>query len=72
MGQGRGFAVGDDLFDDGVVAVFLFGLEGLGEVVGEKRVVAPDGEEFALLSHDGGFGQVTDPGHDQPGRDPLR
>ena len=71
VGEGSGFAVGDDLFDDGVVAVLAFGLERLGGVVGEERVVAPDREQLALFAHDSGFGQVADAAHDQPGRDAL-
>jgi hypothetical protein len=39
-----------------VVAVFPLGLEGGGGAVGEERVVAPDGEQFALLADGGGFG----------------
>ncbi|WSK01895.1 hypothetical protein OG395_49845 [Streptomyces sp. NBC_01320] len=47
MGQGGGFAVGDDLLDDRVVTVFAFGLEGLCGLVGEERVVTPDGKQLA-------------------------
>ncbi|WPW27167.1 hypothetical protein P6B95_07000 [Streptomyces atratus] len=52
-------------------AVLPLGLERRRGGVGEERVVVPDREQLALLADDGGFGQVKDPAHDQPGRDPL-
>ncbi|MER8162067.1 hypothetical protein [Streptomyces sp. NPDC094472] len=42
VGQGPGFAVGDDLLDDRVVMVLSFGLERFEGTVGEDGVVAPD------------------------------
>ncbi|MGW0792331.1 hypothetical protein ACWD04_29920 [Streptomyces sp. NPDC002911] len=72
VGQGGGFAVGDDLLDDGVVAVFLFGLQGCDRLVGEEEVVAPDGKQLALLTGNRRFGEVLDAAHDQSGGDSLR
>jgi hypothetical protein len=71
VGQGPGFAVGDDLFDQRVVAVLSFGLEGFEGAVGEERVVAPEREQLTLFTLDSRFGQVADAAHDQAGGDPL-
>ncbi len=60
MSQGSGDEVGEHGLDDRVPAV---GDVGLGEwfgVVGEKRVIAPDREQF------GQAGLVADSAHDQP------
>ena len=40
--------VGEDLLDDGVVAVLVLGLDQLERGVGEDRVVAPGREQLAL------------------------
>jgi hypothetical protein len=48
VGQGAVSQVGEHLFDLGVVAVVLFGLEGGERGVGEHGVVAPRGEQLAL------------------------
>jgi hypothetical protein len=44
VGQRGVFEVGDDLFNDGVVAVGGLGVEHRLRVVGEYRVIAVDGE----------------------------
>ena len=59
--------VGDHLLDDGVVAVVGLGGQHRQWAVGEDRVVAPRGEQFAL----GGWGQAADPAHDQLGGHPV-
>lgn len=64
MREGSGLAVGDDLLDDRVVAVLPLGLEGLEGTVREDGVVAPDGEQLALLADGSGFGPVDHPPHD--------
>ena len=48
MSQGTVGPVGEDLLDDGVVAVLLLGLEHHERGVGEHGVVAPDGEQLVL------------------------
>ena len=68
--QGPVGQVGEDLFDLGVVAVVLLGLEGGERGVGEDGVVTPGGEQFALAR--GGLAvEVFDPADDQPGGDRL-
>lgn len=60
--------VGEDLLDDGVVAVFFFCLRQDERRVGEYGVVAPGGEQLALPR--GGLrAQVADAADDQPGGD---
>ena len=61
--------VGEDLLDDGVVAVLLLSWGQLKRGVGEHRVVPPGREQLALAF--AGLGQVADPAHDQPGGDGL-
>ncbi|WP_146877313.1 hypothetical protein [Actinomadura madurae] len=63
VGQRAGLPVGDDLLDHGMVAVVALGLQRLKGAVGEELVVAPGGEQLALLTHGGWFGQVTDAAH---------
>jgi hypothetical protein len=58
------------LFHDGVVAVLGFGLEHHERGVGEHRVIAPGGEQFAL-AFAGFVVEVFDPADDQPGGDGL-
>lgn len=65
VGQGKGLAVGDDLLDNGVVAVPSLGLQGRGRVVGEEGVVAPNRKQLVLLTDGGGCGQGTDAAHDK-------
>jgi hypothetical protein len=48
VSEGPVVEVGEDLLDDGVVAVLLLGLDELVGAVGEDGVVAPGGEELAL------------------------
>jgi hypothetical protein len=48
VGQRAVVEVGEDLLDDGVAAVLGLGLDEGEAAVGEHRVVAPDGEQFAL------------------------
>ena len=62
--------VGEDLLDDGMVAVLCLGLDHLERRVGEHGVVAPDREQLVLAA--GGFAvEVLDPADDQPGGDRL-
>ena len=67
MRQRSVLQVGDDLLDDRVGAVGLFGFEHRQWAVGEHCVVAVDGEQRALM---GGV-DVRDAPHDQPGGDLL-
>ena len=67
MGQRPFFEFGDGLLDDRVVAVAFVGLDHAQRAVGDERVVAVGGEQFALL------GSVRcqllmafDAAHDQP------
>jgi hypothetical protein len=46
VGQGAVDEFGEDLFDDGVAAVLLLGLDGDERAVGERGVVAPDREQL--------------------------
>jgi hypothetical protein len=48
VGERAVVPVGEDLLDDGVVAVVRLGLDHLERAVGEQRVVAPAGEQFIL------------------------
>ena len=48
------FEVGDDLFDDGVVAVLGLDDRDRGGAVGEKREVPPVGEQFGLGAEQAG------------------
>ena len=70
VGERAGVQVGDDLLDDGVVAVLAFGLDQFERRVGEHGVVAPDGEQLVLP-----FGCLlvagADAADDQPGGDLL-
>jgi hypothetical protein len=52
MGQGAGGGVGDDLLDDGVVAVLALGLQGREPGGDEHGVVAPGGEQLVLPGRD--------------------
>ena len=47
-GERAGAQVGDDLLDDGVVAVLALGLDQFERRVRENGVVAPDGEQLVL------------------------
>jgi hypothetical protein len=70
VGQGAVAEVGEDLLDDGVVAVMGLGLDGLERRVGEDGVVAPAGEQLVLAG--GGLAvEVADAADDQPGGDRL-
>ena len=66
MGEGAVVPVGEDLLDDGVVAVVFLGLDHLERAVGEHGVVAPDREQFVLPVSGSGV-QVADAADDQPG-----
>jgi hypothetical protein len=71
VGQGGVFEVGDDLLDDGVVAVGgLGGEHGFG-AVGEDRVVAVDGEHLGLAGRHGLGVEAADPADDERGGDVL-
>jgi hypothetical protein len=48
VGKGPVDDVGEDLFDDGVVAVGLVGVDGGQVGVGQERVVAPQREQCFL------------------------
>ena len=48
VSQGAVGQVGEDLLDDGVVAVLLLGLDQRERGVGEHGVVPPDGEQLVL------------------------
>ena len=63
-------SVREDLFDLGVVAVVLFGLDHHEPGVGEHGVVAPEGEQL-VLARGGLLVQVPDPADDQPRGDGL-
>jgi hypothetical protein len=69
VGQRGVFEVGDDLLDDGVVAVGGLGGEHRLAAVGEHGVVAVDRERFGLSGRDGGRVQAPHAAHDQPGGD---
>ena len=58
--------VGEDLLDDGVAAVLLFGLDHLERAVGEHCVITPGGKQFPLPGTGPGV-HVTDAADDQPG-----
>ena len=65
------FELGDDLFDDGVVAVVFVGVDRGQVTVGDEPVVPPGGEQRVLAVVGGGDGslvQALHPAHDQPGR----
>jgi hypothetical protein len=62
--------VGEELLNDGVVAVLAFGLDQLERGISEDRVVAP-GREQLVLPDGGLLVQVTDAAHDQPRGDLL-
>jgi hypothetical protein len=64
--RGAVVPVGEDLLDDGVVAVVFLGLDHLERAVGEHGVITPGGEQF-LLPAAGGAGHVADAADDQPG-----
>jgi hypothetical protein len=58
--------VGEELLDDGVAAVVLFGLDNeLERRVGEDGVIAPGGEQLALTLR----AEVLNAADDQPGSD---
>ena len=61
MREGTVVEVGEDLLDDGVAAVLLFGLDHLEGAVGEYRVITPDREQFGLPGWGAGV-QVADTG----------
>ncbi len=63
--------VGDDLLDDGVVAVGGLGGQHRFGAVGEHGVVAVDGEHLRLPGWDGRGVEPADPPHDQPCGDVL-
>jgi hypothetical protein len=64
VGKGSVDELGEDLFDDGVAAVLFFGLDEDERAVGERGVVAPDGEQLAL-GIDLRLVEVGDTAHDQ-------
>jgi len=65
VAQGAVIPVGEDLLDDGVVAVLSLGLDQLEWRAGEDGVVAPEAEQLVLAG--GCFVvQVPDPADDQP------
>ena len=70
MRQGAAGDVGEDLLDDGIVAVLPFGPGELEGRVREDGMVTPGREQLALP---GGclLVQVPDPADDQPGGDGL-
>ena len=65
------FEIGDDLLDDGMVAVGGFGVEHRFGVVGKHRVIAVGGEQLVLPGGCGGGVEPADPPDDQSGADPL-
>ncbi|NMM18091.1 MAG: hypothetical protein HHJ14_13515 [Cellulomonas sp.] len=69
VGEGAVLQLGDDLLDDGVVAVRGLRVEHRLLRVGEHRVVTPGGEQGALPGPDHGGVQSFDAAHDQAGTD---
>jgi hypothetical protein len=65
------FQIGDDLFNDRVVAVGGLGVEHRLGAVGEHRVIPVGGEQLVLPRGCGGGVEATHPAHDQPGGDVL-
>ena len=71
VGEWAVVPVGEDLLDDGVVAVVLLGLDHLERAVGEHGVVTPGGKQFLLPVPSAGV-HVADAADDQPGRERNR
>ncbi len=65
MGQRPVLQLGDDLLDDGVVAVRLVRGHGAQSAVGDEPVVTPAGEQLVLPGRGGGV-EAGDAAHDEP------